>query len=391
MKLCNTKYFVNTGGGVRRLSLAVLSLALILALPVAGGRWAGLPASVWLDFPPQRVVVQHAPYVWGVWVVLALAILAVVLPVAWRVVRAGSLSCAMGNRPGRAADGLGMPAWGWAGLGWMLVAWVVAWTRFPALAPIQRHTYVMVWIGYIVMVLALTQRRAGTCGLMRRPAALAGLAACSAVFWWGFEYLNRGVQNWFYQNLEGFSSFEYALMATLSFTTVLPAVLGTHDWLATMPRLTAGLEDWVRIRLARPRLAGAGFALAGAIGLFCLPVFPNVLFPLLWLAPLALLCGLLAAAGEATLFDDLGRGDWRTLVRLSLAAVICGGFWEMWNMYSLARWVYDVPYVGRFHVFEMPLLGFAGYGPFGWECAAVAMVLGLWRPPLRSIQPCGSN
>jgi len=67
-------------------------------------------------------------------------------------------------------------------------------------------------------------------------------------------------------------------------------------------------------------------------------------------------------------------------VRLSLAAVICGGFWEMWNMYSLARWVYDVPYVGRFYVFEMPLLGFAGYGPFGWECAAVAMVFGLWRP-----------
>jgi hypothetical protein len=421
MKLCNTKYFVSTGGGVRRLSLAVLSLALILALPVAGGRWAGLPASLWLDFPPQRVVVQHAPYVWGVWVGLALAILAVVLPVAWRVVhsqaqdddrrvrrprptfptggvsgRAGppdpprdtqkANGCIVGEeqRPGGRAK---WPVWGWFGLAWMLVAWVVAWTRFPALAPIQRHTYVMVWIGYIVMVLALTQRRAGTCGLTRRPAALAGLAVCSAVFWWGFEFLNRGVQNWFYQNVEGFSSFEYALMATLSFTTVLPAVLGTHDWLATMPRLTAGLEDWVRIRFARPRLAGAGFALAGAVGLLLLPVFPNVLFPLLWLAPLALLCGLLAAAGEATLFDDLGRGDWRTLVRLSLAAVICGGFWEMWNMYSLARWVYDVPYVGRFHVFEMPLLGFAGYGPFGWECAAVAMVVGLWRPQCKGDQP----
>jgi hypothetical protein len=402
MKLCNTKYFVNTGGAVRRLALAVLALALILALPVAGGRWAGLPASVWLEFPPRRVVVQHAPFAWRVWAGLALAILAVVLPVVWRVARSQAQDddpprdtqkangCIVGEeqRPGDRAK---WPVWGWFGLAWMLAAWVAAWTRFPALAPIQRHTYVMIWAGYIVMVLALTQRRAGTCGLTRCPAALAGLAACSAVFWWGFEFLNRGVQNWFYQNVEGFSPFEYALMATLSFTTVLPAVLGTHDWLATMPRLTAGLEDWGRIRLARPRLAGAGFALAGAVGLFCLPVFPNVLFPLLWLAPLALLCGLLAAAGEETLFDALGRGDWRTLVRLSMAALICGGFWEMWNMYSLARWVYDVPYVGRFHVFEMPLLGFAGYGPFGWECAAVAMVFGLWRPPLRSVQPCGSN
>jgi hypothetical protein len=37
----------------------------------------------------------------------------------------------------------------------------------------------------------------------------------------------------------------------------------------------------------------------------------------------------------------------------------------------LAKWVYAVPYVQRFHVWEMPLVGFAGYLPFGVECAAV--------------------
>lgn len=262
----------------------------------------------------------------------------------------------------------------------MLLAWCVAWTRIPALSCIQRHTYVFVWSGYIVTVMALTQQRAGTCLLTRSPFLLARLAFVSAFFWWGFEFLNRGVQNWFYQNVEHFSVCEYAVMATLSFMTVLPAVLATHDCLTTYPRLTAGLEDWFRIRLARPRLAGAGFALAGAAGLFFLPVYPNALFPLLWLAPLAVLCGLQAAVGEETLFDDLGHGDWSTLVRLSLAALICGFFWEMWNMYSLARWVYDVPYVGRFRLFEMPILGFAGYWPFGWECAVVAIAFGLWKP-----------
>ena len=209
---------------------------------------------------------------------------------------------------------------------------------------------------------------------------MAGLVGISAVFWWGFEFLNRAVQNWFYQNVETFSPLEYAVMATLSFTTVLPAVLGTHDWLATFPRLTAGLDNWICLRVSRPRLAGAAFATAGALGLLALPIWPNALFPLLWLAPLALLCGLLAMAGEATLFDDLGHGDWSTLARLSLAAILCGFFWEMWNDYSLARWVYDVPYVGRFRIFEMPLLGYAGYGPFGWECGAMAMAFGLWKP-----------
>ena len=44
----------------------------------------------------------------------------------------------------------------------------------------------------------------------------------------------------------------------------------------------------------------------------------------------------------------------------------------MWNVHSLARWQYDIPYVERFRIFEMPLLGYAGYLPFGLECMAVA-------------------
>jgi hypothetical protein len=387
MKLCSAKNFAIVA---RRRMPALLSFVLILALPVAGGRWAGLPLAVWREFPPRQVVVRHAPFQWAVFAVLT-AILAVVLGlIAWRVLGSEKKRAAAGPAAPPYPHGWDakvriLPRWGWAGMVWTLVAWVVAWTRFSCFASIQHHTYVLVWTGYIVTVLALTQRRAGTCLLTRRPAALAGLALVSAVFWWGFELLNRAVQNWFYQNIKTFTPTAYAVLATLSFMTVLPAVLCTHDWLATYPRLTAGLDNWIRIRFSRPRLAGAGCALAGAAGLFLLPVWPDALFPLLWVAPLALLCGLLAAAGEATLFDDLGRGDWRTLARLALAAMICGFFWEMWNMHSLARWVYDVPYVGRFKIFEMPLLGFAGYGPFGWECAAVAMVFGLWQPPAANV------
>ena len=410
MKLCRTKYFANFGW---RFGVALLALALVVGLPVAGGRWSGLPATVWYEFPPRQIHVRHAAFDWGVWVGLALALFAVVVAVVWRMgrvaraLRARALHqarvcpeiCPCAERPGYLAVGMyPMPSWGWMGLVCMLLAWVVAWTRFPALAVLQRHTYVLLWSGYITTVMALTQCRAGTCLFTRRPLVLAGLTLVSAVFWWGFEFLNRAVQNWFYQNVECFTPSAYVVLASLSFATVLPAVLCTHDWLATYPRLTASFENWVCIRLAHPRRVGAGVAVAGAVGLFLLPVWPNALFPLLWLAPLALLCGVLAAVGEPTLFDDLGHGDWRTLIRLSLAAMLCGCFWEMWNMYSLTRWVYEVPYVGRFKIFEMPLLGFAGYAPFGWECAAVAMVFGLWQPPASIARTsskedlaCGSN
>ena len=65
-------------------------------------------------------------------------------------------------------------------------------------------------------------------------------------------------------------------------------------------------------------------------------------------------------------------GRWRRIVLLALAALICGFFWEMWNYWSATKWAYAVPFVERFKIFEMPVLGFAGYLPFGLECAVVA-------------------
>jgi hypothetical protein len=45
----------------------------------------------------------------------------------------------------------------------------------------------------------------------------------------------------------------------------------------------------------------------------------------------------------------------------------------MWNSKSLAHWEYAIPSVHRFMLFEMPLLGYAGYLPFGLVCLAVTM------------------
>ena len=63
----------------------------------------------------------------------------------------------------------------------------------------------------------------------------------------------------------------------------------------------------------------------------------------------------------------VGRG-----LSLAVGALICGFFWEMWNFWSMAKWVYAVPFVQKFHIFEMPILGYAGYLPFGLECAIIA-------------------
>ena len=109
-------------------------------------------------------------------------------------------------------------------------------------------------------------------------------------------------------------------------------------------------------------------------------MWPDWLFPALWLGPLVWLSAGLAARGRDSLLGDAASGDWRRLCLLALAALICGFFWEMWNSFSLARWIYQVPYVQRFHLFEMPIIGFTGYLPFGWECGVAALLLGVKLP-----------
>jgi hypothetical protein len=343
-------------------------LLLLLALPLAGASLARRhPLAQYLEFPPVSRYVVHATFSWPVFAAMAAGIALALLPFVRRMVQGQRQ---MPSTPGSADRPF--PLWGWAGLALGMAAWILAWSRFEWFRPLQAYTFTPLWIGYIVAVNALTERRSGRCLLRERPVYMLKLAALSAAFWWSFEYLNRFVQNWFYLEVEDLGALGYFLLGTLPFSTVLPAVLSTEEWLQTYPRLTAGLDAFAPLRFRRPRPLAALGLLAGAGGLAALPVWPNAFFPFLWLAPLAMLTAIQILHREPTVFAGVDRGDWRRIVRLALAALVCGFFWEMWNWHSLCKWVYAVPYVNRFRIFEMPLLGFAGYVPFGLECAASA-------------------
>jgi hypothetical protein len=95
------------------------------------------------------------------------------------------------------------------------------------------------------------------------------------------------------------------------------------------------------------------------LGLTGIGVWPELLYPALWLAPLLLLLGLQQLLIGETLLTPLREGDWRPVLESALAALICGLCWELWNYGSLPKWHYSIPYLQRFHLFEMPLLGYA--------------------------------
>ncbi len=337
----------------------IAGIALLLGLPWVGILLTGLPVARYLEFPPHTRYIDHAAFSWPVFAALAVVEL-LSIGLAIRAARRGRGVRLAGRRQC-------FPWWGWLALGWIAAWWWVAWTRHPALAFVQGHTFTPLWLGYIVAANALTYARAGRCLLTHDTRYLLVLFPLSALFWWFFEYLNRFVQNWMYEGVSTWSPLAYFILATLSFSTVLPAVLSTEECLRAF-----GVAHRADDRpVGRPGTGTrATWLVVSVASLTFLAIAPDLLFPFLWLAPLGLLVLLHPKEHIHRVFPTVG-----SLLRFSAAALVCGFFWELWNLHSLAKWVYHVPYVQRFHLFEMPVLGYFGYLPFGWECAWLATMV----------------
>lgn len=264
------------------------------------------------------------------------------------------------------------PWWGWMAVGWMAYAWMIAWTRFSWFQTWQPYTFPLLWFGYIFVINALLFSRTDQCMLINRPKFLVKLFLLSAGFWWIFEYLNQFVHNWHYVGMTEPHPGITIFWMTISFSTVLPAVLGTYEYLTSFTQIKKPFENWHAIPMVDSPRTGWLLLSLGSLGLLMIGRWPAVLFALLWIGPLLIMLGIQILRRDSTILTPLGKGNWSPVVLSALAALVCGGFWEMWNAYSLVHWEYSIPYVHTVTIFEMPILGYAGYVPFGLECLAVA-------------------
>ncbi len=257
------------------------------------------------------------------------------------------------------------PKHGWVGLALILVFWPVNWF-WPGL---RTHlAFFPLWLGYALTVDALAAFRRGDSLFTRDPRCYVGLFLISAPAWWLFEALNLRTQNWFYVGREFFTDLEYGLLATLSFSTVMPAVFGTAQWVATFP--------WFRRPRRGPVLRPTpslmrGMFLTGWVMLALLLAWPRYFFPFLWLAVYFILEPLNVWRGNRHLLEWTERGDWRPILTLWAGVLVTAFFWEMWNFFAYPKWVYRVPFVDFLHIFEMPVLGYGGYLPFALELFAL--------------------
>jgi hypothetical protein len=346
----------------RALLVLVATAALVLMLPLAGPALAGRPVADYLHFPPLTHPVAHAPFSWAVFVAIA-------LPSAAALGLLGWVMQASGRHPLVGTDGGALRWWGWLGIALVTAGWILAWTEGLLPSELRRHTFTVIWLGCILTLNAATLRRGGECPLVHRSRWFFALFPVSAGFWWLFEYLNQFTGNWYYIGIGDPSQGAYIVQGTLAFATVLPAVVSARAWLSTYFKARA------LPALAVPRLTAWLALAAGAAALAGIGVFPEALFPVVWIAPVLLVGSLQFLLLGASSLAPLARGDWRALIEPAAAALVCGLLWELWNYGSLAKWQYSIPYVQRFHLFEMPLAGYAGYLPFGVLCALVSDVV----------------
>ncbi|HKI70162.1 MAG TPA: hypothetical protein VKA67_11270 [Verrucomicrobiae bacterium] len=247
----------------------------------------------------------------------------------------------------------------------MAVCWPLNWT----LAGVRTaYLFFPLWLGYILIVDVLVERRTGSSLWTRSRRQFGLLFALSAPVWWLFELLNWRTGNWEYLGREDFTLTAYNVLCTIAFSVVMPAVFETAELLRSVRWMERFASGW---RVSSTHRVRVTLLLTGLAMLTALLLWPRFFYPFLWTSVLLILEPLNGWLGHPHLLERLQRGDWRKVLSLSLGALVCGFFWEMWNFYSYPKWIYHTPGVGFLHIFEMPLLGYGGYVPFALELAAL--------------------
>ena len=367
---------------MKRIVQYLILAAVLVGLPLGCAWLAGDEAALRgaAAFPPRtedwgaaEYWQRRCPFNWTMFVALAAVVVAVIgtfARKAWKD-RAFTSACPRGRGQ------CGFPWWGWVGLV-MFLGWLpVVWMRPEWAAKLQVHSFAIMGFGHAMLMDALAYRKLGRSIVEGRVLPCLALLPVSALYWWFFEFLNRFSRNWYFVNLEDFTAFEYIVCFSLGCATILPGVLTTAWWLGTFPCFSDRVCEGMWKVDVDSRLSRFVLTVVALVGLVGIVFIPSVAFPFLWLSPICVFVLVCGAFGERTELAPLSTGNWSRLWRWAVAMLICGFVWETWGFWLHVKWVYSVPYLHRFCYAEMPLIGFAGYLPFGIEALLVCGWLGL--------------
>ncbi len=256
-----------------------------------------------------------------------------------------------------------------------LFIFVVSWIMLVLdMEPFPTWFYCFMWWSYILIIDSWVFIRTGNSLLLSRTREFLFLLPISILIWLIFECINLSLKNWYYVNVIEITWLRW-IGYSISFATVLPAIFETTELLES----TALLNRWqVRPRKFTPIMLNCSI-LAGAVFLILCITLPRYCFPLVW-------CGFILAIdpanyhlGAPSLLREWERGSLRKPALLMTAGLLCGICWEFWNFWATTKWVYTVPFLNEFKLFEMTAPGFLGFIPFALECYVMTAFIYLFR------------
>lgn len=232
---------------------------------------------------------------------------------------------------------------------------------FFKVEPFASKYFIIVWLGYILAIDALVYKLNKKSLIMNDKTIFVTLFVLSAVFWWIFELMNLKVGNWAYNGISGVQALGNVAWKTVYFSTVLPAFFETYD-LIKSAHIFSKTKLHVKYKISKYFLHS--MFIIGII-MFLLPLFfPTYFYPLIWMTFFFILDPINYIHKQPSIIQHIKDRKIEVILGILLSGIIMGFFWEFWNYWAVNKWTYNIPFVGFFKIFEMPLLGYLGYFPF---------------------------
>ncbi len=224
------------------------------------------------------------------------------------------------------------------------------------------------WFGFLFMLEGILCLQRGRSPIRQRPHHFAMMFIASVVIWCVFDWVNfYFIHAWTYFGIPPLVQ-DKLPEYFIAFGTIVPGMLMTGQVL-----LNSRMFDWARGRPWRiPRWVPLVTSMAG-LAMFVWPFTSRdpISNLTLWASLVFLLDPINLVLGRPSMLRDWSNGWYGRTLAAFAGGLICGLLWEFWNYWALAKWAYDLPFLGatrHYHYFEMPLLGLIGFIPFGLEC-----------------------
>jgi hypothetical protein len=283
-------------------------------------------------------------------------------------------------KPVKSIKKVSFPYWFWVGL----LLW--AGTLALLFARVSEPRWLLHWSdlpifwGFTLLLDGIVYKRKGGESIIATvPREMVGIAVASIGGWMIFEYLNFFVDdNWYYPRGNIIPQNEFLLYAIVGSSGLMPMAFEWYSLLKTFKGMKNRFDHGIKVTL--PGWLKTVLLFLGFGGMFASGLFPNGVFFALWVSPLVIIAVLLDRFDIWTPFKPVKDGNWTPLLLFALTYFLQGITMEGWNYFSAfhgddgiftyapAYWAYSIPYVGEPKLFEMPILGYLGYLPFGVYC-----------------------